>query len=279
MNSTSSVTVILRSVGRPSLTEALASVARQEYRGVSALVVDATGSDHPVIEAPPGLELRMCSAGRPLGRVDAANFGLEQARGDYLIFLDDDDWFDRNHVSSLLSALEQRPDAQVAYSGIRLMNESGAVGEVLNQPFYRPNLHRANYIAMTAALFSRELVDAGCRFDTSLQVYEDWDFWLELSTRTNFVHTRLATVAWRADAGSSRMGTGKNADAALKQQAEERIKAKWRPLREKLDADYNCFKSQADALIAQGKQQEAQAWLAQAYAVAAGDLGQLRRDA
>ncbi|OPX20844.1 MAG: hypothetical protein BZ151_01880, partial [Desulfobacca sp. 4484_104] len=125
------VTVIIRSIGREKLlTAALASVALQTYPHIEVLVINAKGKGHPELDQWCGrFPLRVYGMGEPLSRTRAANLGLENARGDYLIFLDDDDLFDPDHVGQLVKALQDRKGYLAAYAGVRV-----SANETLSKP-------------------------------------------------------------------------------------------------------------------------------------------------
>ncbi len=98
------VTIVVRSMGRECLADALASVALQRHRPLELVVVDATGGSHPSLPPIPGLDdVRLVSVGRRLNRPAAANVGLDAARGEWIGFLDDDDFLEPTHVDRLLA--------------------------------------------------------------------------------------------------------------------------------------------------------------------------------
>ena len=47
------------------------------------------------------------------GASSARNRGMEEATGDYLFFVDSDDWIDSDMISCMIDALQDNPDAQV----------------------------------------------------------------------------------------------------------------------------------------------------------------------
>ncbi|MEP6678883.1 MAG: hypothetical protein ABJB78_06255, partial [Betaproteobacteria bacterium] len=85
------VSLIVRSMGRPCLADALASVALQRHRPLELIVVDATGGAHPQlpplplvdVHLPDLVDVRLLDLGRPLNRPAAANAGLAAARGEW----------------------------------------------------------------------------------------------------------------------------------------------------------------------------------------------------
>ncbi len=225
------VTVIVRSIGRePLLREALDSVALQTYPNLEVLVVNAKGPGHPdLVDWCGRFPLRLVSRDHPLARSAAANVGLDEAKGDYLIFLDDDDCFDPHHVSSLVQTLRQHPEARVAYSGVQAMadptDDPSALPVVFNDPYDPVRLRAGNYIPINAVLFARDLLKSGCRFDERLDVYEDWDFWLQLAQSNTFVHCDQISARYRP---SSLSGVGLRPDPQRIREGRVQVLDKWR---------------------------------------------------
>jgi len=207
------VSVIVRSIGRPSLDEALDSLALQTYPRVEVVVVNAAGAEHPPLPEWCGpFPLRLVGTGASLSRSQAANVGLDAAAGSYLAFLDDDDLVDPDHLAVLLERLTAQPDALAAYSGVRLVDQRGAgvaeaVAEVFHEPFNPQRLVYENYLPIHAVVFHRALLDKGCRFDESLSVYEDWDFWLQVVRHVELARVDRVTASYRSG-GGSRVGLG-----------------------------------------------------------------------
>ncbi len=225
------VTVIIRSIGRDTLLRAaLDSVALQTYPNIEVLVVNAKGPAHPDLDEWCGrFPLRLVSRDHPLGRSAAANAGLDEAKGDYLIFLDDDDCFCPNHVSSLVQMLQKHPDARVAYAGVEVMTDptedSPPRPGVFNDSYDPVRLRAGNYIPINAVVFDRDLLRFGCRFDEGLEVYEDWDFWLQLSRFTRFVHCNQISARYRP---SGLSGVGLQPDPRRKLDGRVQLLDKWR---------------------------------------------------
>ena len=112
------VSIIIRSMARPTLAEALDSVAAQTWPALEAVVVNARGPGHPPPAPTCGrFPVRFIDTGRPLERSAAANAGLTAAHGHYVGFLDDDDLLFPDHVATLVNALQSSTTARIAYSG------------------------------------------------------------------------------------------------------------------------------------------------------------------
>ena len=218
------MSIVVRTMGRPALGRALEAAARQTHRPLELVLVDAAGTLAPR-DAHRDVPIRRVSRG-PLARAAAANAGLDAATGDWIGFLDEDDEIEPDHVAQLLAvaAVAGKP---VAYGQTRLIAADGSAQRVFGGPFSRELLLRSNYLAIHAVLFSRALVLQGCRFDESLPMFEDWDFWLQLSARTDFAFSPRATALYHAAQGQSGAGAGPNLDRAAVLAQRERLMAKW----------------------------------------------------
>lgn len=195
------VSVIIRSMDRPTLAEALASVAAQTYPNIEVLVVNAKGGRHsPLPDFSSRLAIRMIQEGEPLGRSRAANAGLDAACGLYMALLDDDDTLDPDHLSQLVAVLRKEGTGVVAYTGVRGMNRSDPerkISRVFAEPFEsKAKLLAGNFIPSNAVLWPRRLVEDGARFDETLDVYEDWDFWLQIAEAARFVYVDRITATY-----------------------------------------------------------------------------------
>lgn len=224
------VSVIIRTTGRPELRQAVESVCAQTLaatrHALDIVLVNAANTVLPSFDLH-GIAMRDVRLGRRLNRPEAANAGLNAATGDYVCFLDDDDWFHPDHLESLLELMAAHPQARLAYSGVQLVHADGRPYARLNRPFDRGALFRGNYIQMGAALFHRSLLAEGARFDETLLNFQDWDFWLQLAQRTDFLHSGRITLSWRAFSGGSGSGMGPNANLSLQAAYTRRVQQKW----------------------------------------------------
>lgn len=146
------VSIICRTTNRPSLTKALHSIAQQSYSCIELVVVDVIGE---------------------------GNIEYEQ----YCNNLQD------QHIESLLNCLKENPSTKAAYSNVAITSEEGKLtGNVLGMPYDEVRLRIDNFTPIHGVLFERSLFLNGCKFDEEFEIYEDWDFWLQLSQHTRFIH-------------------------------------------------------------------------------------------
>ena len=265
------VSVIVRSMARASLEEALASIAAQRDVEAEVLVVAACGPSHPGLPATCGSHrLRLVLGAQRLPRAVAANAGLDAASGTWITFLDDDDRIEPGHFAGLLAAARSTPAARVITSYAKAVYADGRIDWV-GQPFSLAELYQRNYIHLSSALFARELARDGCRFDEGLEVLEDWEFLLQLAQRTTFHFVPLRTFQWNVESGDSGTGRGSNHDAAKFAANRDRVYAKWGPAHDALASRTQPLLDDALRLAAAGRLAEADALCRQVLAISVND--------
>ena len=159
------VSIIVRSMGRPLLGDAVESILRQDYAPIEVVVVDATGGRHPPLpDAWVARGVRLVELGRPLPRPQAANAGLDAARGAMLGFLDDDDTYDANHVSLLMRHYNAMKPLQVMYAGARVLDGDGRVDRLMHHP-YNPIMLMVNMYIQTGAALGTSGMGVGGNID------------------------------------------------------------------------------------------------------------------
>lgn len=219
------VSILVRSMGRPQLHDALASIAAQAHPALEAVVVAACGPGHPPVPAHAGhAAVRLVVPAERLPRPRAANAALDAARGEWLGFLDDDDRLLPGHVEALLAAAGE---ARLAYGRTRLRDARGAGIGFFGDPHQVLGLLQLPIFHLSGALFHRELVAHGARFDESLAGHDDTDFWLQCSRLTAFAASPSVVSEWAVEDGSSGLGFGRNADPAHANAAMRDVQAKW----------------------------------------------------
>lgn len=223
------VSIIVRSMGRPELSQALASLAAQDYPALEVIVVDATGGTHPPL---PGIawrsghEVRMVGGGRRLPRPQAANVGLDAVRGEWFGFLDDDDSFDADHVSTLMSAASST-DKLVVYGLTRCVGADGEARFLYGFPFNRAIMFYGPLLYFQTALIRREVLDLGCRFDERFEISEDRDFCSQIAEHSDFEHVRHAGFNYGMESGTSGTGPGSARDTTKVTRFEQLLRYKW----------------------------------------------------
>ncbi|TRW92205.1 glycosyltransferase family 2 protein [Candidatus Methylobacter oryzae] len=214
--------LIVRTKNRPCfLQEALQSICRQTYPNIEIVIVNDGGEDVSGVadsftNQVSAIQLVQLTAS--LGRSGAANQGLSAANGEFIGFLDDDDLLEPNHVEELIR-FAQHHAAQTVYSATRVISVDADGNNhditVYSTSFSASHLLYENFIPIHSVLFRRELIADNTCFDTDFDFFEDWDFWLQLSRKTDFLHCPTITAIYRLHSHSSGVHQQANRDPYL----------------------------------------------------------------
>lgn len=194
----------------PYLRQAVDSVMQQSYDEVELILVDDGSSDpSPGIAAE--LQQRHANRIRLLhtdrkGPYPARNAGLSRARGQFVAFLDADDYWSVDFLAELHAVLV-RSDAALAYCG---WQNIGATDRT-NEPFVPPEYETADKVELLlraaspwpihAALTRRGVLDDVGGFDTSLATCMDYDLWLRIAASRPIVRVPRVLAYYRFHSG------------------------------------------------------------------------------
>ena len=219
------VSILIRSMDRPTLDRAITSAVSQTWPNVEVVVIAACGSVHRALPSPQNCrDIRLIIRDGKLPRPEAANVALESARGEWLNFLDDDDELMPTHVETLMNA---RGDARIVYSRAQVRDRNGNATGFCGVAFLPSRFRYDTPTVPNAMMFHRSLVDEGARFDPAFSIYEDHDFFINLAARAPMRFVDEETCIWNAHDGESGLGHGANSGVARRGELSERIRTKW----------------------------------------------------
>ncbi|MEO8459048.1 MAG: glycosyltransferase [Dokdonella sp.] len=242
------VSILIRSMDRPTLDRALDSAAAQTWPNLEIVVAAACGSAHRALpETYKGRALRLVypDPDRRLPRPEAANACLDAAHGEWLNFLDDDDELFPEHVQTLLET-PRAANVRLLYSSARIIDAEGKFRGYSGRDGFHMQLYNQNRSQPVATIFHRSLVDEGARFDSSYPVMEDQDFFINCASRTPFQWVQASTCIWNGYIGDSGCGLGSNHDDSLTAPTYKRLREKWKWL-------FDRWKQEPEALFYLGQ--------------------------
>lgn len=175
------------------------TVANQTYDNIELIIVEDGGSKHQTNceQLCNDLELnyKYYSLGK-IGRSGAGNYGLKQASGEYLMFLDDDDYLFADHVETIMSFLAAEKEYAAGYSLAweAMVDKKSKLFDCKNlevpagllQEYDFEILQKRNFIPVQSIIFKKQLFLERGGFDESLNYLEDWNLWYRYGYKNKF---------------------------------------------------------------------------------------------
>lgn len=161
--------------GERYLAAALNSIMDQGYHPVEIVFVDGRSTDRSteIALSYPGVRVLEQSG---TGIADAYNFGIREARGEYLAFLSHDDIWNSDKLHAQATHLYRHPHVPYVVGKARLFLNQGCPVP----PGLKPELLHGEHVAfnMEALLARRQTFKIVGQFDTSLTMGEDTDWFI-----------------------------------------------------------------------------------------------------
>jgi len=181
------------------LPEAFASVWQQDYPAVEIVVVDDGSNDstREITTAHPNIRYVYQSN---QGLSAARNTGVVHSTGQYLVFLDADDWLLPGALTTNVQYLQHDPAlAFVSGSHDKVYEATGRtdskVQEVSENHYF--HLLQGNYIGMHAAVMYQRWVFDLFQYDPTMRACEDYDLYLRITRTHPVAHHTQRVAAYR----------------------------------------------------------------------------------
>jgi GT2 family glycosyltransferase len=182
------------------ISDCIESVRAQSGVEVEHIVVDACSTDDTVaiLKSYPHIQW---TSEPDRGQTDAINKGFRRASGDWLMWLNADDYLMPGAFASVTRFAQGHPKADVIYGDCDFVNEQGRiVGTKREGSFdFWMLLFYGTFIPSTATFFRRKLIDDGHLLDASQKVCMDLEYYLRLAdagVRFEHVAEPLASFRW-----------------------------------------------------------------------------------
>jgi glycosyltransferase involved in cell wall biosynthesis len=201
MKPTVSVLVASYNFGR-YVAAALESVRLQTFGDFEAIVVDDGSTDESLAVIGQFLDddrFRLVRQ-RHGGQARAKNRGLQEARGQFIAFLDADDYWLPHKLERQLQHFSD-PQIGVVFSRRTLIDADGrptcAPVDALPSGIVVDEMFRQNFICFSSAMLRSEVVDHIGWFDERLDLAIDYDFWLRAAQNYAFACVDEPLAAYR----------------------------------------------------------------------------------
>lgn len=201
------------------LEQTLRSVLEQDYARIEYLVVDGASTDGsveiikryakslesdsllPVQKRASALQSRFIDwwvSEKDSGQGEAINKGLTRATGEIVAWLNSDDYYLPDAVSSAVRIFQQNPDVSLVYGDMLAVNENG---QTFNRLKYKQlsleDLLCFQIIGQPAVFFRREAYEKAGGLDTTFHFMLDHHFWIRIAQHGRIMHVPQTWAAAR----------------------------------------------------------------------------------
>ncbi len=195
------------------IERAIDSVFAQTYQDYEIIVVDdgSTDNTREIIETRYKKKVRYFYQENK-GPGAARNLGLRHMRGDFIVFLDSDDYFLPKNIETKISIFNQHPEIDWLFSDIYFVDQNGdqlGIGSDYfkdiynNEHFQLRNifmllLENGNFIHTSTIIIKKSCFEAIGFFDESQLMHQDYFQWLRLSYKyPNYYYIGIPLSAMR----------------------------------------------------------------------------------
>ncbi len=187
------------------LGEAIESILEQTYQQFEIIVVDDGLTDDTAEVAGRYERVRVVRQ-ENRGLSGARNRGIEESRGELLVFVDADDRLKRRGLEAGVKAMREYADCALVFGHCQLIAPDGSPlatqrGGFIEDDFYL-TLLRYNCINMPAvAMYRRSLFDTVKGFNSSVDATADYDIYLRIAREHKIACHHELVAEYRQHAG------------------------------------------------------------------------------
>lgn len=181
------------------IRKCIISIENQTYQNYEIIIIDdgsTDGTSDIILEAAAGNPKIKVLNGGHKGVSNARNMGLDYVEGDYVTFVDSDDFLCENYLEKLVSWLEQE-NVDLAICGTndvseeeKIVKQSVQIGaEILDNDQFLSDIVLCKKYTCTVwgKIYKYEFIK-NLRFDTSISISEDFKFLYYLSLKIKKVY-------------------------------------------------------------------------------------------
>ncbi len=150
------------------------------------------------------------------GACYARNLGAENASGNILMFLDDDDTWEPEKIKSQLQQFKLNEQVGLVYSGKLVVYNTNRQKVIRRIPAtvkgnLYPKIFEDNYIGTTSSVaVKKDVFQQAGGFDNNLPAMQDYDLWIRCCERTQVAHDNQYNVRYTIAKNAANQISGKS---------------------------------------------------------------------
>lgn len=179
--------------GKKFIYDCISSLLTQTKKLHEVLIVDDFSTDDGVefvnkLLAKEQIKYRIISNQSNHGSAFSRNLGIRKAKGDFLLFLDQDDYLDPNFNKEIAEHLNSTSNREIAgiYTSYYITDENKqkttevCYCKINSEEFLGHQFVRNRILSNSGTLVKKSILEETGLYDESLKFSQDWDLWLRI---------------------------------------------------------------------------------------------------
>jgi glycosyltransferase involved in cell wall biosynthesis len=229
------VSVVIPTTGRESLIDAVRTATAQSESKEVIVVLDRPERTDTVQAMLRPFPATLLETSGNCGGSASRNLGTDQASGEFVAYLDDDDWWELGKLAPQVALLDSESDANISATRYVFHTASGDIRLIprrLPEPYEtiasyvvtRDRLHFGTTCLQSSSLLVRTGAAQQTRWNESLIKHQDWDFVIRVTGNSPeklvWVQKYLTHIAQGSTGSVSRKPSWEASYAWLEQRSE-----------------------------------------------------------
>jgi glycosyltransferase involved in cell wall biosynthesis len=181
------------------LEQTILSVLGQDYPNIEYIVIDGGSTDDSEQVIRKYMDrLAYWISEKDSGQAEAINKGFRRARGEIVAWLNSDDYYLPNIVSSVVKAFEENPDVVMAYGDMLAVDENGRTINALKyKQLSLQDLLCFQIIGQPSVFIRRTVLEKTGGLDTTFHYLLDHHLWIRIAQQGKILHVNQTWSAAR----------------------------------------------------------------------------------
>ncbi|MGY5352382.1 glycosyltransferase family 2 protein [Wenyingzhuangia sp. IMCC45533] len=184
------------------IKETVLSVCNQDFKDFEVIIINDGSTDNSTNEVSTIKDDRITLFNiENKGVSYARNYGASKACSEYLVFLDGDDLWKKNHLSSIDTSIKKFPKLSIYTTKSHLLSKGKTKlkdysvddKEILKVDYFESSL-KSSILHSSSLAVKKEVFLKEGGFDTKYSNYEDIEFWFRLGLKYKIALNSLNTV-------------------------------------------------------------------------------------
>lgn len=198
------------------IEETINSIINQTFSDWELIIVDDGSSDNSIeiiksyCQKDSRIKLFQHDLGQNKGLKETLLLGLEHATGEWIAFLESDDFFAPDNLSKKIDIIQKYPETKLIFNKVKFLADDSRKKQVksfeniqkkISQMDFPKNMFHDFFIYNTILTFSCVMVEANAikdaDFNTPVDSLLDWWLWIHVAQKNDFYYLDEELTSWR----------------------------------------------------------------------------------